>query len=252
MKLRSLIIDDEPKSSRLLHAYLSEFSEVDVVGIGFNAGEAYSLINKHNPDLVFLDISMPGENAFDLLKKFASRSFEVVFITAYGQYALRAFEENALQYLLKPIDIERLQGTVNRCIKLLEKNPEFKKELPENVLNGDTRLTLPTASGYELVDVSDIIRCRGEGNYTEFFTVNNKKYLVSQHLKKFEKKLTQNGFYRVHKSHLINISFVKGFTRGKGGFVMLSDGSKINISYRRKSEFIQFIQGARLSVLGRQ
>ncbi|MEX0967526.1 MAG: LytTR family DNA-binding domain-containing protein [Bacteroidia bacterium] len=235
MQLRVIIIDDEPKSVRLLQGYLEEFSSVTVLDVGYNTQEAYALIMKHQPDLVFLDISMPGGNAFELLSKFRSRKFEVIFTTAFDQYALRAFEENALNYLLKPIDHSKLESTIQRCLKVLDKESTLAEE------KEGFKLSIPAQYGYDLVDAKEIIRCEGEGNYTRLYTVMNKKYLVSQNIKIYEEKLVPHGFFRVHKRHLINLAFVDGFSRGKGGYVTLLDGTEVAISFRKKSEFVQLI-----------
>lgn len=245
MKLKCIIVDDEPKSVRLLQGYLSGFDAVEVAGLGYNAQDAVLLIQTHKPHLVFLDISMPGENAFELLSRFEQRDFEVIFTTAYDQYALRAFEEHALHYLLKPIDHRKLEKALERCVQIFEnKAAGSNNETTEEAKKEAVKLSIPTHNGYALVDVDKIIRCEGEGNYTKIYTADNKSYLVSQSIKVFEDKMAANGykFFRVHKKHLINMAFVDAFSRGKGGDLTLSDGSRIPISFRKKSEFVQLIQ----------
>lgn len=243
MRLKSVIVDDEPKSVRLLQGYLADFESVDVVDVCYNAQDAFVLINQHKPDLLFLDISMPGENAFELLNRFKRRDFEVIFTTAYDQYALKAFEEHALHYLLKPIDHSKLEKALERCIHLFEnKNNAIKEDAEDK--KEPLKISIPTPNGYALVDVEKIVRCEGEGNYTKIYTSDNKAYMVSQSIKTFEDKLAAycNNFFRLHKKHLVNIAYINGFSRGKGGEATLADGSNIPIAFRKKSEFVQFIQ----------
>lgn len=237
MKLRTIIVDDEPKSVRLLQSYLSGFESLDILPSAGNATEAYSLINRYDPHVVFLDISMPGENAFDLLNRFSSRNFEVIFTTAYDEYALKAFEKQALHYLLKPIDQEKLSGAVERCVSFYRTKENTNPPAAEI-----KKIPVPVANGHILLNPDQIIRCEGDGNYTTIYTNEDRKFMISQNIKVVEERLFGYGFFRVHKRHLINLSFVEGFSSGKGGYLTLLNTSRIPISFRKKSEFVQLLQ----------
>jgi two-component system LytT family response regulator len=175
MKITTLIIDDEPRIVTLLQQCLREFESIEVVAVGYSATEAAALIKQHNPRLVFLDISMPGPDVFDMLAAFESREFEVVFVTAHDQYALKAFEENALSYLLKPINMQKLAAVIERCQNIIEKRlPGDTLPVRENPADFG-KISIPTHYGHILVQAENIVRCEGEGNYTAVFTKDRKK-----------------------------------------------------------------------------
>lgn len=243
MKINTLIIDDEPRIVTLLQQCLQQFEEIEVIDVGYNAAQAYELIKKHAPHLVFLDISMPGQDVFDMLASFNTKEFEVVFVTAHEQYALKAFEENALSYLLKPINIQKLAAVVERCRYILENRlPDGNKDMASEHITDNAKISIPTHYGHIMIPSEDIVRCEGEGNYTALYTKDRKKYLISQQIKYLEDKLSPAGFFRIHKKHLVNLDFVLAFDKGRGGNLQLTDGSTVAISYRKKSEFIQLLQ----------
>lgn len=234
MKIQTLIVDDEPKSVLLLQKYLEPYSHIiEVVGAAHDAEEAFSLIKQLEPQLVFLDISMPGSTGLDLLNRFAAKNFEVIFTTAHEQYAIEAFNQSAIHYLLKPIDLLQLDDAVNRSAVKIES--EIETKAPSN----KRKIMIYTDHGYELIEVKDIIRCEASGAYTELFLEGKRKITSCQNLKSFENQLESNSFLRVHKSHLINLDEVKTFSKGKSCYVTLKDGTQIFISNQKKSDFLQ-------------
>lgn len=234
LKIKTVIVDDEPKSVMLLEKYLEPYAHtIEVVGTANDAEEAFISIKKNEPQLIFLDISMPGASGLDLLNRFASKNFDVIFTTAHEQYAIEAFHQSAIHYLLKPIDLLQLDEAINRCMAKLE------LETKEKVLENKSKIMIYTDNGYELIDVKSITRCEASGAYTEMFLNSKRKIICSQNLKSFEQQLETSNFLRIHKSHLINLHEVQSFTRGKTAYVTLKDGAQIFISNQKKNEFLQ-------------
>ena len=201
-------------------------------------------VAKFHPDLVFLDVKIHGENGFDLLKQLDEIDFEVIFTTAYDNYAVQAFKFSALDYLLKPIDPDDLKQAVDKLKTKLSKNELAKKfdvlfHNLKNLEGASKRITIPTVNGLVFLQVSDIIRCQSDVNYTTIYLTDRHKMTVAKTLKEFEALLEEYDFYRVHNSHLINLAFVRSYHKGKGGYVSLSDGSEIEVSTRRKEAFLR-------------
>jgi len=238
--INCVIIDDEKQSVELLEALLEKHcKQVKVVGKAYNVQSGIALIEEQEPELVFLDIAMPDGDGFRLLKNVDNENFEVIFVTAYDQHALRAFEFSALHYLLKPIDIEELQKAVLR----------FKQDAPldwadksnllrHNLSDKPKKMVLAHRMGYDFVEIEEVIRIEGEDNYSRFYFKNRKSILVSKPLGEYEKLLQHENFFRVHKRHLVNLSSLESFERGKQGTVFLSCGHKVPLSYRRKDDFM--------------
>lgn len=234
MKIKTIIVDDESKSVMLLQKYLEPYAHIiEIVGTAHDSDEAFLCIKQNEPDLVFLDISMPGSSGLDLLNRFASKNFEVIFTTAHEEYALEAFKLSAIHYLLKPIDLLQLDDAVNRSVAKIESEVQTKTPI------GKRKIMIYTDNGYELIEVIDIVRCEAAGAYTELFLNSNRKITSCQNLKSFEQQLESNSFLRVHKSHLINLDEVKSFTRGKSCYVTLKDNTQIFISNQKKNDFFQ-------------
>lgn len=246
--IRSVIVEDEKKSSELLATMLKRYCPaIDVQGIAESVSEGEEMIRKVKPELVFLDVEMGDGNGFDLLKKLGDLHFDLIFTTASDQYAVKAIKYSALDYLLKPIDPEELQRAVDRISdrKQDTRTIENLKFLLQNFRRDDerfTRITLPTGAGYELVNVKDIIRCEAEGNYTNFFIEGKKKLLVSASLKHYEDLLPADDFIRVHHHHLININHVVRYLKSEGGYAVMSDGTEVEVSRRKKDAFLQRLQ----------
>lgn len=241
MKIRSLIIDDETPNRQNLSRLLGKYCpDVVIVGEADSSATGIKIISDEQPDLVFLDIRMPGGDAFDMLESLQGINFEIIFITAYDEYAFRAFEFNALDFLLKPINIKKLISAVEKVkkqITIKEENLHLKN-LVSNFQRdkGEQRIALPMEDKTEFVAIKDVIRCQADSNYTQFFLTDGRSLLVSKTLKDFELALDQSNFYRVHNSHLVNLAQVRAFTRRDGGYLEMTDGSMVPISRTRKDE----------------
>ena len=252
-KLRAVIVEDEANARQTLRNMLKILCpDVEIIGEAKNADLGIELINKEKPNLVFLDIQMPGKTGFDLLKSFEEIFFDVIFTTAYQQYAVKAFRFSAIDYLLKPIDPDELveaikkvkeksQGLDNQQLSVLEEHllePVFtKKRSP----NGDRRLALSASDGIHFVALTEIIQCEAMGAYTRFHLTTGKKIIISKVLKEYEEMLDDYYFFRVHQSNIINLDHVKRYVKGDGGQVWLSDGAEIEVSRRRKEEFLALL-----------
>ncbi len=242
--IRALIIEDEDKSRELLSTLVTTHCPgVMVVATAENVQNGIDAIIKYNPDLVFLDISMPDGTGFDLLGKVGDSKFDLIFTTATDKYALKAIKYSALDYLLKPIDIEELKAAVS---KVLEKKNNLKSVenlsfLLQNIQRKDdnyNKITLPTGNAFEIVSVKDIIRCEADGSYTYFYLVGGKKLMVSASMKHYEDLLPENDFIRVHHHHLINMAHVVRFLKVDGGYAVMSDNKQVEISRRKKDAFM--------------
>ncbi|MCK5852148.1 response regulator transcription factor [bacterium] len=242
MKIKSIIVDDEKHGRENLAGILEQHCpEVIVLGEADSVMNAISLIKNKNPDLVFLDIEMPKANGFQLLEHFKDFSFEVIFVTAYDNYAIKAIRFSAADYILKPINYNDLKVAVDKVahrIRLKEEN-ERVKQLYRNIkYPTNPRIGLPTSDRIEFVEVHKIIRCQGEGNYTHFYFQENKHLLVAKTLVEFEDLLQEYSFIRVHKTHLVNLKHVVAYVKTDGGLLQLSNGDSVAVSRRRK-EFVQ-------------
>ena len=244
-ELKAIIIEDEEASRNVLRSYISSYCKnVVLLGEASNIIEGEKLIKEFNPQLVFLDIEMPFGNGFDLLDKLDEIDFEVVFITAYSNYAIRALNLSAAYYLLKPIDIDELVSAVDKVTDTIQNREEFSNTqiLAENlraVTNKDQKIVFPQMDGFEVVQISNIIRAEASDNYTTFYLVGGKKYLLSKTLKYYEDMLVGLGFFRSHKSHLINIIHVLKYIKGKSGQAVMSDESIALVSSTAKKDFIK-------------
>jgi two-component system, LytTR family, response regulator len=244
--LRSIIVDDELKSRESLKILIEDFcSDVTVEALCQNIDEAMAAIDKVKPDVVFLDIQLRGETGFDLLSKYKDFDFEVIFTTAYSEYAIKAFKFSAIDYLLKPIDIQELTNALEKVKK--ERNNNITNRLQELVKNlrvnssDGYKLALPTGDGLIFVKVSEILYCEASSNYTEITLADNKKYLVSRTLKEYEDILTDQNFYRIHHSYLINLDGIKKYVRGDGGYVVMTNDQALDVSKRKKEGFLERI-----------
>ncbi|MBL4754367.1 MAG: response regulator transcription factor [Flavobacteriales bacterium] len=242
--IKAIIIEDEEKARSNLMQILGEYcKEVEVVAAQDNVQSGIKSIKQHNPDLLFLDVHMQGETGFDLLEQIGKIDFEIIFTTAHNEYAVKAFKFSAIDYLLKPIDINELVNAVQKATNKIEQNSTKERyDLIVENLQGQkstfNKIALPTADGLVFVQLSDIIRCESEDNYTHFFLINGKRFLVSKTIKYFEELLTDQDFFRVHQSHLINIHHIKEYHKGEGGYAIMSDESSVIISRRKKEAFL--------------
>jgi len=246
--IKALVVDDEKKSRESLRMLLDEFCDnVEVVGTAESISETLGIVKEKNPNLVFLDIRMRGESGFDLFKHFDEVNFEVVFTTAYSEYAIKAFKFSAIDYLLKPIDIEGLQEAVEKAEERI-KSKEFPQKRIEALLQNlkpiestNFKLALPTAKGLLFVKLSEILYCVGQNNYTEFYIKDKTKIIVSKTLKEYESMLSEHNFFRIHKSYLINLNEITEYIRGDGGYVIMNNNSSLDVAKRRKESFLRKI-----------
>ena len=242
MEIKAVVIDDETGNRENLRQLLDKYCKnVNVVAEASSATQGIEIIQANQPDLVFLDIEMPGSNGFDLLQHFSKVSFEVVFVTAYDQYAIRAIKFCALDYLLKPIDINELKDAVEKVAEKLKKDQEdngLHVFMQNRLLDGAIKkIALPTSGRVDFVKVNEIVRCLGESNYTRVILKNGNEILVSRTLKEYEELLTEYEFMRVHQSHLINLAEVKAYIHKDGGYLLMNDESRVSVS-RQKREAV--------------
>lgn len=243
--ISSIIIDDEPGNIVTLTEILKQYcAGVDIVGTALDPRKGYDMIRQLKPDLVFLDIEMPYENAFDLLDRLRPISFEVIFITAFNEYAIKAFKYAAIDYILKPVNIKELQDAIAKVdLRLSEKNVNTKIELLLKTLKvpgeDSNKIPIPTLEGYTFEDINDIMYLQAEGGYTFLYTKARRKILISKSLKEFEETLPANLFCRIHHSVIINIKYVKKYFKGRGGYVQMEDGISLEISARKKNDFLE-------------
>jgi two-component system, LytTR family, response regulator len=247
--ITTLIVDDEQDSRETLRAYIQRYCpQLQIIGECINIEEARASILKEQPQLVFLDIEMPHGNAFDLLEQWGEIDFEVVFVTAFSQYAIQAFNLSAAHYLLKPVDIEALEKAVASVEKSLTQKEKLSHAniLLENITAPhaqNRKLVLPLLEGFEVVKMSEVLYCEAEDNFTRFYFIDGRKTLICRHLKFYEEALEDFGFLRVHRSHLINLDYVKRYLKGKGGSVILENGTEILVSPNKKDELLERIKG---------
>jgi two-component system, LytTR family, response regulator len=247
-KIKIVVIDDEqPTLKGIIHILRSGMPDVEIAGEAVSVEAGVKAIQANRPDLVLLDINLGNGDGFELLKKVGDIDFKVIFITAYQEYAVKAFEFSAIDYLLKPIDPEKLIQAIRKTQMVIHsKHLDLKlKALYQNMELKDHRtkkLVLKTAENIYLIDTGDIIRCESDGSYTKFFLSNGKKIMVSRHLKEFEDILTGFGFYRIHQSHLINFNHVDLIQKSGGGAVIMKDNSAIPVSRRKKEELMKLIE----------
>jgi two-component system LytT family response regulator len=243
-KLKTVIIDDEPDAVGFITSIIREYCpELEVAGTANNVVEGVNEINSKKPDLLFLDVEMPNGTGFDLLAQFPVKEFDVVFITAFNHYAIKAIKFSAVDYILKPININEFIEAVKRVIsKRINKTSRSNDALGiliENLKSAHpSRLAIPTSDGMEYLNPKDIVRIESDRSYSWFFLAGNRKILVSRHLKEFQDLLGERNFFRPHNSHLINLRFVKKFIRRDGGYIEMQDGTNIPVSRGRKDLFL--------------
>jgi len=238
----AIIVDDEENSISTLSMLLEKYCpQIDIVGTAMTHRDAVSKIDELKPNLVFLDISIPDGDGFKVLESVEFKSFEVIFVTAYNQYALRAFEFSAIDYLLKPVDYKKLKAAVERFSKITNYNlPDNRVSvLKENLHSQNQRIILSSMEGFDIYDIADIVRCEANGSYTNFYFKDKHKLITSKTLNNFEKLLSDLSFSRIHSKHLVNLRYVKKYVSGRGGYVVLEDGSKVDVSERKKRDFIR-------------
>ncbi|MBC7411594.1 MAG: response regulator transcription factor [Bacteroidia bacterium] len=240
--MNAIIIEDEPKSADVLRKLLKISNpEIAVIAIASNVKDALKCINELQPDLVFMDIELPDGTGFDVIEKLEFKNFSLIFTTAYDSFAVRAFKYNAIDYLLKPIDVEELDAAIKKISTLSKLTTTRVDTIVEAARNNTVikKITLPTGTAYEIIALEDIIRCEADTSYTKFFLKDGKRYIVSNSLKHYEDLLPPEKFIRIHHHHLINIDHVVRILKEDGGYAIMSDDSKIEISRRKKENLFE-------------
>jgi two-component system LytT family response regulator len=240
------IVEDEEHSRKTLVNFLHKYTDgIRVMGSSDHVSDAIEQINEKRPDLVFLDIDLPDGNGFEVLDGINHFSPKVIFVTAYNQYAIKAFQVSAIDYLLKPVDPLLLKKAVEKARSwesTIEEQQKLKQTLTENRKSSKLeKLALPTQQGMQFVKIDDIIRIEADGNYATLYLVSGEKKLISKSLKQFQTWLEGLNFFRIHHSHIININNIKEYIKGEGGFVILDNGHQVEVSRRRKEEFLKVI-----------
>ncbi len=252
MKLKAIIIEDEPQACELLMQYIETYcSEVQLAGTATDANAGYELILKEQPNLLFLDIEIANDDApettFDLLARLPKYDYEVIFITAFDQYALRAIKCHALAYLLKPISIPELQEAVKLAHQRIRKEQQSEQltDLIQSLQQPEkhpTRIWIPTNDELEAVFIEEIIRFEAADRYTYIFTNSKSRFLATKNLKEYINILEDSSFFHVHRSHFINTNYITKYSHKDGGLVIMKDGSNIPVARRRKQEFMDLLE----------
>lgn len=246
-KIRAVIVEDEEAARAALEGYLRKFCpQVEMIGTAGNCKEAIEVLHQLQPQLVFLDVEMPFGNAFDVLEGCQDLQFETIFVTAFSEYSLKALNQSAAYYLLKPVSIEELviavnkvqqqlqnQQLINRNRIIIENSRESKPEKQQVIL--------PTTDGFEVVKMEDILRLKGNGNFTDVHLRDGSKRMVCRFLKHFT-DILPFPFIRIHKSHVINIHFVKAYHKSAGGYIVMNDGAEVELSPAYKEQFLAALQ----------
>jgi two-component system LytT family response regulator len=243
-KFRILIVEDELHAQENLKRLIAHDGDLEVVGMAATVEEADLLSKSLKPDLVLCDVMLPPQTSFDWLVKLKAISFDLIFTTSYEEFAVKAFRLSAIDYLIKPISSSDFKEALER---FREKKGNSKAQVIQLLKNLNlpverAKVALPTLTGYLFVEVKDIIRCESDNTYTTFFTTDKRKILVSRTLKDVEQMLEDYRFFRVHNSHLINLDYVNEYFKGEGGQVKMADGSVVDVSRRRKEEFLNLLR----------
>lgn len=256
--MKAYIIDDEKDSREIVKILLNQkFNEIEIVGEASTVKEAIDFLNQNEIDLLFLDIQLNGDTGFDILHALNSIRFDIIFITAYNQYAIDAIKSNALDYLLKPINREEFNQAVEKAVAKGNKNinnvlESLLKMIPTTnnpaIINPEqekknqfNKIVLLVGNVYELFSFESIVRLKSDNNYTEFYIADKRKIITSKPLKYYEELLPTDLFLRVHQSHLVNINFIKQVEKGKYSHLILSDGTSVEISISRKEELFMIL-----------
>ncbi|MCC6384576.1 MAG: LytTR family DNA-binding domain-containing protein [Bacteroidia bacterium] len=243
----AIIIDDEQHCINHLVKLLKDYyQDIFVCGMFKSVDDGIEGILNLKPQLLFLDIQIGTDNAFNLLNRIKNRNFEVIFTTAFDRFAVQAIKCSALDYLLKPIDREELQWAIK---KMQQRQPDqqYGEQIStllhnlKTVNQNNQRICVPVLNGLTFLNVSEIVRLKSDSNYTQIFMKDGKTMMVSKTLKEFDELLSAQNFFRVHQSHLINLAFISQYTKGQGGFVTMTDGSEIEVSIRKKEAFLKLV-----------
>lgn len=233
-KIQACIIDDEQDGRDYIALLLeNEFPEIQTVFQASSVEEAYIYLSKNSPDIIFLDVQLKDGTAFDLLSKFRELDSQIIFITAFEKFAIQAIKNSAADYLLKPINKMDFIIAINKVLENIKKNKGSS-----GISLSDNKISLPTLQGFKLININDIIRCEADSSYTTFYLTDKTKVIVSKTLHDFEEHLIRYNFFRIHHKHLINLFHLKEYIKGKGGQVIMTDDSVLDVSVRKKNDFL--------------
>lgn len=241
-KIRTVLVEDEKKSLLMLQSLLDKYCpEVLVVGTASDVSQAIRVIGSLDPELVFLDISLPDGNAFDMLNRLDKIKFEIIFITAYNEYALKAFKFSALHYILKPISHQDLIDAINRFNKIRpDTRISERVELMNEALNREyRRISINTTEGQNFIDIANILYIEASGNYSIFYLKENNSFVASKPLSFFENILCELNFARIHNAYIANLQYVKKYNKGRGGMITMTNGTELSISASRRKDFLE-------------
>ena len=243
--MKAIIVDDEPYCCETIATLLEDNDQVEIVTECYNGFDALEAIRKYNPGLVFLDVEMPKMNGFEMLQQLPSVNFEIIFTTSYDRYALKAIRFSAIDYLLKPVDEEELKNAVQKVINRSKKPTAEQLEILMQKLHQPatpvSRIALPTMEGFQMIKIDSIISCEADSNYTTLHLKDNKKMVVCRNLKDIEEMLEDHSFTRVHRCYVVNLNEVEKFVKGEGGYLIMSDGSSIDVSRNKKELLLKRI-----------
>lgn len=246
-KYKAIILDDETLCIKSLELEITKsFPELEIIATYNDPRNALNEIADKNCDILFLDIDMPWMNGFEFLEKSKNRDFAVIFTTAYNDYAIKAFRANAVDYLLKPIELYPLKESIEKAISQINAS-DYTKNIEDLILKLSSQkdsgnISIPTRNGFEFVQTNHILYCQSENNYCHIFVKDEKPKLVSRTLKDIASKLPTDTFLRIHQSYLINIDFVKGYSREDGGQILLTDGTNLPVSKTKKENVLQILK----------
>lgn len=245
--LKTIIVDDEDHVRGTLGKFLEKYCpQVKLAGEAGSVQEAYEVINKTHPDLILLDIQLGDGTGFDLLKKFDFPPFKVIFITAHDEYAVQAFKVSAVDFILKPVNPLELNDAISKAQQVVQDELRIKLDaLETNLQKGNQalkKIVIKTLENIYVIDTNDIVYCESDGSYTTIFTLGKEKILSSKPIKEYDELLAAYGFFRVHRSYLINLSFIKRFEKQDGGYVVLSENSKVPVASRKKEELMELFE----------
>lgn len=241
--INAIIVDDEKDGAEVLQFLIKQnCPQVNILSIEHSVENAISSIQVKKPDLIFLDIEMPTGTGFDVIQHTREIGYETIFITAYEHYAIKAFKTNAIDYLLKPIDVDELVSAVNNAEKRIKSSNKNSNEAIESLIlsaiQKNKKISIPSQEGILWVDLDDIIRMEAESNYTHVYLKGKKKMMVAKTLKSFEDQLSNTMFCRIHSAHLINLNEIDKYIKGDGGIVVLKDSSNIPVSRANKADLL--------------
>lgn len=242
--IRTIIIDDDQLARKILYRIISQnFSELEIVGEASSVTEGIQLIHDHDPDLVFLDIEMSDGTGFDLIDQLQEIDFRLVFVTSYNDYAITAFKYSAFDYILKPVLPENVKSTVSRILKSSGIKPKSEyTQLRSQIEKGEElteeTIALPEMNGFAIIKIKNILRCEGERNYTRVFYKDGTSVLISRTLLEFDQLLVPHGFFRIHRSHLVNLNCISRYVKTDGGMVEMTDKSQLKVSPKFKDELL--------------